>query len=144
MPMFNYGYASATCYKSETDPKCIKNAHRGNRKSKIFSGEIPRTPLMQGGIPPLVLSPSLVPSALALTSTGPLLTTWRRVCYHEKFNSLSLKSNAEAEWLHRKCHDWLRYRHITYRTESENINIVYSTCRLSSSMRRLRDMYFRF
>ena len=46
-------------------------------------------------------------------------------------------------WLHRKCHFWLRNRHITYRAESEKMNIVYSTCRLSSSMRIFRDMYFR-
>ena len=34
-------------------------------------------------------------------------------------------------WMHRNCQDWLRYMHITYRTESENMNIVYSTCRLT-------------
>ena len=84
MPMFNYGYASAACSISaqkglNTDLKCIKNAHRGNHKVKIFSGETPRTPLTRGATP-LVLSPSLVSSALALTSAGPLLTAWRRAC----------------------------------------------------------------
>ena len=43
---------------AKTHPNCIKNAHRGNLILKKFSGEIPRTPLKRGGIPPLVLSPN--------------------------------------------------------------------------------------
>ena len=43
---------------AKTHPKCIKNTHGGNHKLKNFSGEIPRTPLTRGGIPPLALSPT--------------------------------------------------------------------------------------
>ena len=64
---------------SKTHPKCIKNAYGGNHRLKIFSGEIPRTPLTKGGHP-LSCSPPLMPSALVLTSAGPLLNAWRRAC----------------------------------------------------------------
>ena len=37
--------------------------------------------------------------------------------------------------MHRNCQDWLRYRHITYRTESENMNIVSESARYSIHLR---------
>ena len=93
MSMFHYGFMQVPSVPNQpktaeisakTHQKCIKNAHRGNHKLKIFSGEIPRTPLTRGGDTPFWCStplvPKLVPSALALTSAGPLLITWRRAC----------------------------------------------------------------
>ena len=67
MSMFHYGFMQVPYVPNQpktaeipakTHPKCIKNAHRGNHKLKNLSGEIPRTPLTTGGIPPLVLSPT--------------------------------------------------------------------------------------
>ena len=43
---------------AKTQPKCIKKTHRGNHKLKNFSGEIPRTSLTRGGMPPLVFTPT--------------------------------------------------------------------------------------
>ena len=60
----------------KTHPKYIINAHRGTHKSKISRGRSPEPPLREREHP-LVLSP-LVPSALALSSAGPLSNTWRR------------------------------------------------------------------
>ena len=44
--------------------KCIKIVSTDVRKYKIFSGEIPRTPLSRGGNAPSRALPLLVPSAL--------------------------------------------------------------------------------
>ena len=45
--------------------------------------------------------------------------------------------------MHGKCHEWLRYRHITctYRTESENMNIVYSISSSYPPVWGYLDMY---
>ena len=99
MSVFHYGFMQVPSvpnqHKTAENPakthrKCIKNAHRGNHKLKNFSGEVPRTPLARrgGGRYPLSCSPQLVTSALALTTAGPLLNTWRRACFMESFYGL--------------------------------------------------------
>ena len=54
----NETYKISSASRTKVVPKCIKIISTDVRKYKIFSGEIPRTPPYEGGIPPLVLSPN--------------------------------------------------------------------------------------
>ena len=87
-------------------PKRIQNALKTHIEATInlkFSrGRSPEPPLREWGYP-LSYSPPLVPSALALTSAGPLLITWRRAWLGVRFLSQPGIHSRHAMTLCRRC-----------------------------------------